>query len=253
MLLNGGVSTSAFLETQARPEAHGRAIVMGGSKLHVRGVTYGSFRETDGIPFPAPERVRADFDAIAAAGLNAVRTYHVPPEWLMDLAIEQGLRIMVGLPWEQHVAFLDDRGRAKAIEARVREEVRMCAGHRAVLCYVVGSEIPATIVRWHGRRKIERFIERLYLAAKEEDERALATYVNYPSTEYLDLPFLDFATFNVYWADSLMSSRSMSSSSGSRSSRHIWRASKTLRAIARSSSPKPGSTAAATVASVRPK
>ncbi len=24
------------------------------------------------------------------------------------------------------------------------------------------------------------------------------TYVNYPSTEYLELPFLDFVSFNVY-------------------------------------------------------
>ncbi len=37
----------------------------------------------------------------------------------------------------------------------------MCAGHPAVLCYAVGNEIPASIVRWHGSHKIERFIERL--------------------------------------------------------------------------------------------
>src|SRR5207248_1111340 len=54
------------------------------------------------------------------------------------------------------------------------------------------------IVRWHGHRKIERFIHRLYNAVKREDPTALVTYVNYPSTEYLYLPFLDFACFNVY-------------------------------------------------------
>ena len=31
-----------------------------------------------------------------------------------------------------------------------------------------------------------------------EDPAALVTYVNYPTTEYLDLPFLDLACFNVY-------------------------------------------------------
>ena len=45
---------------------------------------------------------------------------------------------------------------------------------------------------------VERFLERLYVAAKEEDPDGLVTYVNFPSTEYLELPFLDLATFNVY-------------------------------------------------------
>src|SRR5207253_1385329 len=39
---------------------------------------------------------------------------------------------------------------------------------------------------------------RLYRAAKAEDPSAPVTYVNYPSTEYLQLPFLDLACFNVY-------------------------------------------------------
>src|SRR5262249_20818543 len=75
---------------------------------------------------------------------------------------------------------------------------RACAGHQAVLCYAVGNEIPAPIARWHGRRAVERFVERLYCAAKDEDPEGLVTYVNYPSTEYLQLPFLDLVSFNVY-------------------------------------------------------
>src|SRR5437764_500434 len=135
---------------------------------------------------------------MSAAGVNTVRTYTVPPRWLLDCAERHDLSIMVGLPWEQHVTFLEDRARMRSIEERVREGVAACAGHRAVLGYAVGNEIPASIVRWHGRRPIERFLKRLYAAAKEEDPDGLVTYVNFPSTEYLELPFLDFVTFNVY-------------------------------------------------------
>ena len=105
---------------------------------------------------------------------------------------------MVGIPWEQHVAFLDQKRRARSIEERVRAAVAACAGHPAILCYAVGNEIPSPIVRWHGARRTERFLERLYAAAKSEDPEGLVTYVNYPSTEYLELPFLDIACFNVY-------------------------------------------------------
>jgi O-antigen biosynthesis protein len=181
-----------------RPLIHGRSIILGCEKLHVRGVTYGTFSPLDGSSFPARERVCADFEAMAGAGINAVRTYEPPPGWLLDLAQAHGLKVMVGLAWEQHIAFLDDPGRAKAIAARVADQVRACEAHPAILCYAVGNEIPAPIVRWHGKRPTERFLERLHWAVKEEDPEGLSTYVNYPSTEYLELPFLDLAAFNVF-------------------------------------------------------
>jgi GT2 family glycosyltransferase len=62
----------------------------------------------------------------------------------------------------------------------------------------VGNEIPASVVRWYGKARIERFIGRLSAAVKSADPGALVTYVNFPTTEYLDLPFLDFVAFNVY-------------------------------------------------------
>ena len=131
-------------------------------------------------------------------GLNAIRSYTVPPLWLLDLAETHGLKVMVGLPWEQHVTFLDQPEVRRRIVRAVREGVRRCAGHPALLCYIIGNEIPAPIVRWHGHRRIERFIERLYRVAKQEDPETLVSYVSYPTTEYLELPFLDFVNFNVF-------------------------------------------------------
>src|SRR5262249_10521039 len=89
-------------------------------------------------------------------------------------------------------------GRTDEIVARVRTQVRACADHEAVLCFVIGNEIPASIVRWHGAKRIEEFLHRLYKAVKSEAPESLVTYVNFPTTEYLQLPFLDFSCFNVY-------------------------------------------------------
>jgi O-antigen biosynthesis protein len=106
---------------------------------------------------------------------------------------------MVGLPDEElRFPFLNARQRIRSIEERVRAGVSACVGHPAVLCYVIGNEIPAPVVRWYGRRRIERILEQLYRAAKAEDPEGLVTYVNYPTTEYLQLPFIDFVSFNVY-------------------------------------------------------
>ncbi|MDQ3817052.1 MAG: glycosyltransferase [Acidobacteriota bacterium] len=183
----------------ARPRVHGKFIFVGDEKLYIRGVTYGTFRpQENGEEYPEQKVVDADFARMVASGINTVRVYTVPPTWLLDAASRHGLYVMVGLPWEQHIAFLEDRERMRSIEESVRAQVRRCAGHPSVLCYSIGNEIPATIVRWHGRRRVERFLKRLYKIAKSEDPGGLVTYVNYPSTEYLQLPFVDFLCFNVY-------------------------------------------------------
>lgn len=182
-----------------RPRVEGKFIFVGDEKLWIKGVTYGTFRPDDnGLQYPQPEQVGRDFVRMAANGINAIRTYTVPPRWLLDEAHEYSLHVMVGIPWEQHIAFLDDSARVRAIENQARAAARSCANHPAVLCYAVGNEIPASIVRLHGRKHIEQFIERLYRIVKKEDSLGLVTYVNFPTTEYLQLPFLDFVCFNVY-------------------------------------------------------
>ncbi|MCA1690453.1 MAG: glycosyltransferase, partial [Actinobacteria bacterium] len=81
---------------------------------------------------------------------------------------------------------------------RVSAQAQAAAGHPALLGWTIGNEIPAPIVRWNGRRRSELFLRRLHEAVKAEDEQALVTYVNYPTTEYLDLGFLDLLCFNVF-------------------------------------------------------
>src|SRR5437868_13383958 len=192
-------AASAAVMENVRPHAGGKFLYLGDQKFYVRGVTYGTFRpDADGGEYHSPDVVERDFAQMAANGINAVRTYTVPPRWLLDTAQRHGLRVMVGLPWEQHVAFLNDKAQIRAIEERVRAGVRACAGHPALLCYAIGNEIPAPIVRWYGHRRVARFLQRLYQAAKAEDPDGLVTYVNYPSTEYLQLPFVDVVCFNVY-------------------------------------------------------
>ena len=177
----------------------GKFLFLGNEKFWVKGVTYGTFSPNpSGDSFPLPEQVASDFRSMALVGINTVRVYTPPPGWLLDLAQECGLRLIVGLAWSQHVTFLDNKELVESIVKGVRDDVLACKSHPAILAYSVGNEIPANIVRWHGRRKIEAFIKRLYKTVKKADPGVLVTYVNYPTTEYLQLQFLDICCFNVY-------------------------------------------------------
>jgi GT2 family glycosyltransferase len=184
---------------QVRPHAGGKFLWTGGQKLYVRGVTYGTFRATaEGDEFPVRAAVEQDFRLMAEHGINAVRVYTAPPRWLLDLAAENELYVLVGLAAEREVGYLNDTTDLSDIEQRLRARVRACAGHPAVLAYAIGNEIPAGVVRWFGRHRIEKFLARLAAVVRETDPGALVTYVNYPSTEYLDCSFADMISFNVY-------------------------------------------------------
>lgn len=187
------------VQPDLRIRVSGKFLAEGNRKFLVKGVTYGTFRPTDeNDQFPDIAVIRKDFRQMADNGINCVRTYTVPPLQLLEMAREYGLKVMIGLPWEQHITFLDDPVRKRDIVNNIREGVASCRKHNAILCFSIGNEIPAPIVRWYGKKRIERFLHTLYDAVKSEDSDALVTYVNYPTTEFLNLPFLDFNCFNVY-------------------------------------------------------
>ena len=97
-----------------RPRISGKFLYTGDRKFYLRGVTYGPFRpDENGSEYHSLATVERDFALMVESGINAIRTYTVPPQWLLDAAAEYGLRVMVGIPWEQHITFLDDRRRTR--------------------------------------------------------------------------------------------------------------------------------------------
>jgi len=177
----------------------GKFLEVDGRRFLIRGIAYGTFApDGDGAQFPPTGRVAQDFAAMAAAGFNTVRTYTPPSLALLDQAAEHGLRIMAGLAWPQHLPFLDDRKLTRRIRASAVATVRPLADHPAALLFALGNEIPPGIVRWHGHKRIERFLRDLYHEVKAAAPEGLLTYVNFPPTEHLGLEAFDVAAFNVY-------------------------------------------------------
>jgi O-antigen biosynthesis protein len=182
-----------------RPRAAGKFLWLGDEKFFVRGVTYGAFPpNAEGHQFPEPTKVAQDFALMNAAGINSLLTYTVPPRSLLDQAQERQLRVIINVPWMGHTCFLEQAATRRAARLAVKDAVAACRDHAAVLMYAIAKELPPQIVRWYGKKKIENFLHDLYKVAKDEDPTGLVTYTNFPTTEYLELPFVDVHTFNVY-------------------------------------------------------
>ena len=188
-----------MVKQAAKMHVKGKFLFCGEEKFYFKGVTYGTFAPDDNdCQFPDISTIEKDFTMMAMHGINCIRTYTVPPIYLLDIADSLNLKVMVGLPWEQHITFLDKQSTRSDIIRRVKQGVLSCCNHNAVLCYTIGNEIPPSIVRWYGKNRIEKFLKTLYHEVKKTAPDSLVTYVNFPTTEFLDLSFLDFDCFNVY-------------------------------------------------------
>src|SRR5690606_30037635 len=112
-----------------------------------------------------------------------------------------GLRLLVDIPWPKHLDVYDDAGLRQLCLDMADDAVHRVASCRNVLGLFLGNEIPADIVRWHGGQKVERLIHEMYTRAKAVAPHLLIGFANFPSTEYLQLDFLDFVGFNIYLDD----------------------------------------------------
>ena len=182
----------------------GKCFTDRGERFRFHGVTYGTFRpRPDGARYPDRDRVKSDFAAMSEAGFSVVRTYTPPPDDVVDLAADWGLRLLVDIfypDWRYLLGTSRKVRREMAADARaeVRSTVSRYAGNPWVLGLSLGNEVPADAVRWYGLRPVAALIEELADVVHELDADRLVTYANYPTTEFLPLDCLDFLTFNVF-------------------------------------------------------
>src|SRR5262245_34366046 len=148
VLQDQGFDHRAKGKQTVRPTVTGKFLQAGDERLWVKGVTYGTFApDAAGRQFPSQSRIAEDFALMRRFGVNTVRTYTVPDRALLDLAEEHDLRLMVGLAWAHHVAFLDGRRTSERIRREIIANVRTLANHPAILLWALGNEIPAAVVR----------------------------------------------------------------------------------------------------------
>jgi len=147
--------------------------------------------------------VARDLEAMAALGLNTVRTYALPPPDLLDTAAALGMRVLVGLDYHD---WRMEPTPGRAAHRRIRaaglavagQALERCAERPEVLAISVGNEVPADLVRVHGIGAVQDTLSALVAEIHAGDPGMLVTYTNFPTTEYLRVDGVDLATFNVF-------------------------------------------------------
>jgi len=182
-----------------RTTTAGKYFRVGANKWYLKGFSYGPFAPNhDGEYFPPRAQLLSDFAHMRALGANCIRVYTPPPRWLLDEALDQGLRVFVDVPWEKHRCFFEDWDAQVRARHAVKDAAQRLGDHPGLFAISVANEIPADIIRFYGNHRVERFINELVHTVKENAPDCLATYVNYPTAEFLNPSNVDFYCYNVY-------------------------------------------------------
>ncbi|WP_166647354.1 glycosyltransferase [Prosthecobacter fusiformis] len=177
----------------------GKWLHAGREKWLLKGVSYGPFRPNSrGEPFPEDAVLKKDLEHIRRLGFNALRIYELPTSPMLQAATNLGLRLIVGIPWTDHVDFLRDRRLKKQIRQRLAEVVGQFREEACIACFIIGNEIEKTLVRWMGPSQVRDFLEELIEIGRSIAPHHLFSYATYPSTEYLIPRNADFLAVNLY-------------------------------------------------------
>ena len=133
----------------------------GDRKFFVKGVTYGPFApDAEGHFVGDPEKARADFALMRELGVNLLRIYHIPPRWFLDLCREFRLRVLISIPWAEHVEFLNNAQMRRQVVETIRErrgEEQRARGDLRLPAS--GMRSRRSMVRWLGARRVIEFVE----------------------------------------------------------------------------------------------
>ena len=182
-------------------ETRGRELLLNGRPLRIRGVN--RYDEFPGRGPVADEAViRADLEAVKAAGANLVRMHYPPAPVHLALADELGLLFMEEVPlnwwrasWHPPVPPEFDNDRIVDLAERALEQiVRRDGNHPSVVVWSVANECQTADER--GIRAMERLLRR----AKALDPSRPATYVaNRSFEENRAFAVADLVAVNLYF------------------------------------------------------
>ena len=78
------------------------------------------------------------------------------------------------------------------------ERVEALRDKPALLAWILGNEVGGQILQERGIEPVTAGLAALYKAVKAADPQHPISHANWPPARHLNLPFLDFVSFNVY-------------------------------------------------------
>ncbi len=182
-----------------RVDVRGEWFYVDGEAFLIKGIGYSPYRPGQ-VPWKDrvdPAVMERDFQQIAAAGFNTIRTWSPLSPEALALADRYGLMVLQGI-WVERSGDYTSQAFQEAMLQIVTNEVKRIKGRSNVLAVLVGNELlPETVYRT-GVPEIEAVLKHAAAAVKAHDPDRLVSYSNWPALAFLSSSIWDAVCFNLY-------------------------------------------------------
>ncbi|MBU1076770.1 MAG: hypothetical protein KKH98_05715 [Spirochaetes bacterium] len=184
-------------------------ILVNKKPYNIKGVayslTYPKCNHFTQIPMAVYEK---DFKLMKAAGINTIRTYSTPPDFIFDLAEKYNIMLIVQVVYVGGWTRFDSEEEKKALIENAVENVKAHKHRKNVLMWAIWNDVPfvydsnpKNVIEEYGFNTIHDFLKDIYKAVKKEDPDHPVTgsnMLNFPGSN-LGFKFLDVIGFNCYF------------------------------------------------------
>jgi len=180
-------------------EVRGEWFYVDGEPFLVKGVGYSPYRPgqvpwKDRVDLAVMER---DFQRIADAGFNTIRTWSVLPADAVALADRYGLMVLQGIWVDPHGNYATSAFQDALLET-VGNAAERARAQANLLAFLIGNELSPEGVAQLGVPETETLLQRAVVALKQHGPRASASYANWPALAFLNPSSFDAVSFNLY-------------------------------------------------------
>ncbi|MBN1522618.1 MAG: hypothetical protein JW928_08815 [Candidatus Aureabacteria bacterium] len=189
-------------------------IYAGDEELFLKAVAYAGLRpgkdHTD--PFTYKDYgyrlIEMDMKRIREAGFNAVRTWSLTDEKIIEIAAQHGLWVVGGI-WTPQRLDVNSSHFVKDNTQLVAEQAKIYSKYHNIAMLLILNEPEPGFLRDQDKNKIKDYLDKIIQAAKKECKGVPVSFSNWPNAAVVDSQPWDVISYNIYASTTTKFQRSL--------------------------------------------
>lgn len=175
----------------------------------IKGVTYDlkypKISHYSQIPHDVFEK---DFKLMKGAGVNTIRFYSQPPEFILDLADKYRIKVIETIVFPGDWTNFNSTYQLQALKREAIRNIKRDIDRECIYAWSIWNDAPWTygsgrgdVIRAYGKERVSNFLRELYMTVKKHDPLrpvTAATLTINDEAKSLGTNFLDILGYNIY-------------------------------------------------------
>ncbi|MCG2711735.1 MAG: hypothetical protein L6416_05370 [Candidatus Omnitrophica bacterium] len=205
LLFNFIFPVTCFSSSEEFPplSIRGDKLYAGDEELFLKAIGYAGIRPGKDEKDPVPEKdagydlVDLDMKRIKEAGFNAIRTWGLLDEKILELAAKHELWVVGGI-WTDRIIDLKNKSKIEQIKEHVARQAKRYFKYPNIAMLTILNEPEPGVLLNADKNKLKAYFDSLVTAARENCPDVPVTFSNWPIAGFIDSASWDVISYNIY-------------------------------------------------------